>query len=183
MKNLFLAILFIATSMTTFGQDTYTTTSGHIKFFSTTPAEDIEANNYKVISKLTPETGVLVFSVPMQSFEFPKALMQKHYNSPKFLNTKKFPKGKFKGTITNISDIDLYKDGTYEASVAGDLTIHGKTNPVEQTMTLTVKDGAVTGNAEFDITLADYGIVFKKGKPSTNIGKTVKITVNLDYTK
>jgi len=102
MKKLFLSLILLI-SINAFAQDKLLTTSGHIKFFSSTPAEDIEANNYKVISKMTPETGVVVFSVPMQSFEFPKALMQKHYNSKKFLHTKKYPKAKFKGTITNLS--------------------------------------------------------------------------------
>lgn len=166
-----------------FAQDKLSTTSGHIKFFSTTPAEDIEANNYKVISQITLETGILVFSVPMQSFEFPKAAMQKHYNSKKFLNTKKFPKGKYKGTITNMSDIDFTKNGKYEAMVIGDLTIHGVSNKVSEKITFAVKDGAVMGMTTFNITLADYGVVFKKGKPSKNIGKTVKITAHLNYTK
>ncbi len=119
----------------------------------------------------------------MQSFEFEKALMQKHYNSKKFLHTKKYPKGKFKGTISNLSAINFSKDGTYEAMVSGDLTIHGVTNKVSEKITLTVKDGAVMGMTEFNITLADYGVVFKKGKPSKNIAKTVKITAHLNYTK
>ena len=56
----------------------------HIKFFSTTPAEDIEANNFKSVSTFNRATSELVFSVPMQSFEFEKSLMQKHFNSDKF---------------------------------------------------------------------------------------------------
>lgn len=183
MKNLLLAILLISISTTSFGQEKLTTTSGHIKFFSTTPVEDIEANNYKVTSYLTPSTGVLVFSVPMQSFEFPKSTMQKHYNSKKFLNTKKFPKGKFKGTITNLSSINFSEDGTYHATVSGELTIHGVTNNVSEKMTLTIKKGTATGVTSFNITLAEFGVVFTKGKPSKNIAKSVLITANLNYVK
>lgn len=183
MKNLLLAILLISISTTSFGQEKLKTTSGHIKFFSTTPAEDIEANNYKVTSSLTPSTGVLVFSVPMQSFEFPKAAMQKHYNSKKFLNTKKFPKAKFKGTITNLSSVNFSEDGTYNADVSGELTIHGVTNKVSEKMTLTIKNGTATGVTSFNITLAEFDVVFTKGKPSKNIAKSVVITANLNYTK
>ncbi len=182
MKNVFLSLLLIL-SITSFAQEKLSTTSGHIKFFSSTPAEDIEANNYKVISKITLSTGVLVFSVPMQSFEFKKALMQKHFNNKKFLNTKKFPKGKYKGTITNLSEIDFTKNGTYEALVVGNLTIHGVSNKVSEKITFTVKDGSIMGMTEFNITLADFDVVFKKGKPSKNIAKTVKITAHLNYTK
>ncbi len=183
MKNLFLIVFIAAISISAFSQEKQSTTSGHIKFFSSTPAEDIEANNYKVISIIKPETGSIVFSIPMQSFEFEKALMQKHYNSKKFLDTKTFPKSKFKGTITNLADIDFTNDGTYEAAVTGHLTIHGVTKEVSEKFTITIKDGNVTGLTEFDIVLADYGVVFAKGKPSTNISKTVKITAHLNYTK
>ena len=183
MKNL-LITLFITLAVTTvYSQEKLSTNSGHIKFFSSTPAEDIEASNYKVTSIIKPAEGTLVFSVPMQSFEFEKALMQKHYNSKKFLNTKKFPKGKFKGTITNLSDIDFSKDGSYEAMVSGTLTIHGVSKEIAEKFDLVVKDGTVMGTTSFDIVLADYGIVFKKGKPSQNIAKTIKITAKLNYTK
>jgi len=183
MKNLFLTLFLAVISITAFSQNDQSTTSGHIKIFSSTPAEDIEANNYKVISIIKPATGDVVFSVPMQSFEFEKALMQKHYNSKKFLDTKQFPKSKFKGTITNLSDIDFTKDGTYEAEVNGSLTIHGVSKDVSEKLALTVKNGNVTGVTEFDIVLADYGVIFKSGKPSTNISKTIKITANLNYTE
>lgn len=182
MKNLFLSFILIL-SINSFGQEKLATTSGHIKFISSTPVEDIEANNYKVTSVVNLETGVLVFSVPMQSFEFPIAKMQKHYNSKKFLNTKKFPKGKFKGTISNLAAIDFSKDGTYDAIVVGNLSIHGISNKVSEKLTITIKEGAVTAMTVFDITLADYGISFTKGKPSKNIGKTVQITAHLNYNK
>lgn len=181
MKNIFFTAILIFFSISTFSQEKLSTTTGHIKFFSTTPVEDIEANNYTVTSNLTPSTGTIVFSVPMQGFEFPKAKMQKHYNSKKFLNTKDFPKGKFKGTITNIEDINFNENGSYSAIISGQLTIHGITNNIEETLKLDVNDGAISGMTEFNITLSDYGVVFEKGKPSTNIGKTVKITAVLNF--
>ena len=55
--------------------------TGHISFFSHTAVEDITANNYKVVSTIDLSSGEVVFSVPMQSFEFEKAKMQQHYNS------------------------------------------------------------------------------------------------------
>ncbi|AFK05502.1 YceI family protein (plasmid) [Emticicia oligotrophica DSM 17448] len=153
----------------------------HIKFFSHTPAEDIEANNYKAVSTIEPSTGDVVFSVPMQSFEFEKALMQKHYNSDKFLDTKQFPKAKLVGKITNLSDIHFDKDGTYNANIKGELTIKDKTNPIDEKGTVIVKGGVISVNSKFNITLAQYGVSFEKGKPSTNIGKSVEVTVHAEY--
>lgn len=181
MKNIFFTAILLLFTTAILSQEKLSTTSGHIKFYSTTPVEDIEANNYSVTSNLKPLTGEIVFSLPMQGFEFPKAKMQKHYNSKKFLNTKKFPKGKFKGTITNLADINFNENGTYSATVSGQLTIHGVTNEIKETLKLDVKEGVVSGMTEFNITLSDYGVVFEKGKPSTNIGKTVKITAVLNF--
>lgn len=152
-----------------------------IKFFSTTPAEDIQATNNTAVSTINTETGEVVFSVPMQGFEFEKALMQKHFNSDKFLDTKQFPKSKLKAIITNIATIDLAKDGTYSANIEGELTIKGVTKPIKEKGTLTVKGGKIEAQSKFNVTLADYGITFLSGKPSSNIAKTVEVTVHAEY--
>ena len=147
--------------------------SGHVNFFSHTVVEDISADNYKLVSTLDTETGKIVFSVPMQSFEFEKSMMQKHFNSKKFLDTKTFPKTKYVGTITNLDDIDFGTDGEYTANVTGELTMHGVTNEITETASITVEDGKITIDVSLSITLADYNIAFVKGKPSTNIAKTI----------
>lgn len=155
----------------------------HIKFFSHTAVEDIEANNNASISTLDLATGNVVFSVPMQSFEFEKSLMQKHFNSKKFLNTKAFPKAKLKGQITNLSEIDFSKDGTYKATVKGELSIKGITKQIVESGTITVKGSTIEVESRFNITLADYEIIFVKGKPSSNIAKTVEVTMHAQYQK
>ena len=157
--------------------------AGHVKFFSHTPAEDISANNYKVTSKVNTENGEVIFSVPMQSFEFDKSAMQKHYNSPKFLDTKQFPKAKFKGMISNLKDLDFSKDGSNTAKINGEMTMHGVSQKIEALATLTVKGETLTLESTFDLTLADYEISFVDGKPSTNIAKVVEVTVKAEHSK
>ena len=179
-KSIATLFAFIAISLTAIAQK-QTSTKTHIKFFSTTPAENIEANNYKTVSTLDTKSGDVVFSVPMQSFEFEKALMQEHFNSKKFLNTKENPKAKFKGKITNPEKVNFEKDGTYSAVVDGELTINGVTNPIKEKIAINVKNGKINLTSKFNITLEDYKIAFKKGKPSKNIAKTVEITVEVIY--
>lgn len=157
------------------------TNKSHVQFFSTTAVENIEAHNYKSVSTIDVKTGDVVFSIPMQSFEFDKALMQKHFNSAKFLDTKQFPKAKLLAKISNISEINFEKDGVYSANIKGDLSMHGKTNPVNEKATVTVRLGAIKVHAKFKITLADYDVAFEKGKPSSNIAKTVEVTVDADF--
>ncbi|WP_291372635.1 YceI family protein [Cyclobacterium sp.] len=153
----------------------------HISFFSSTPVEDITADNYKATSTLDTSTGELVFSVPMQSFEFEKALMQKHYNGKDFLDTKSFPKSKFVGKISNLDQVDFTRDGTYVALVIGEMTIKDVTNPIEEKGTIMVQGGKVAAESTFELTLADYGINFEKGKPASNIAKTIEITFKGEY--
>lgn len=155
--------------------------NGHINFFSHTDVEDITADNYKVTSTLDTSTGEVVYSVPMQSFEFEKALMQKHFNSEKYLNTTVYPKSKFKGTITNLSSINFSKDGTYPATVQGDLTIKEITKPITEQGTITITSGKIHVDCKMKILLSDYNINFTEGKPSTNIAKTIDLTINSDY--
>lgn len=153
----------------------------HINFYSHTPVEDIQANNYASVSTLNRTTGDIIFSVPMQGFEFEKALMQKHFNSKDFLDTKVFPKAKLKGKIANLSEMNFSKEGVYQAVVEGELTIKGATKAVKEKAIITVKENSVELQSKFNITLADFGIAFTKGKPSTNISKTIDVTVHAVY--
>ena len=106
MKNLKSALfVFLALSVFSLNGQTpgkYVSTKTHIKFFSTTPVEDIEAHNYASVSTITPSSGEVVFSIPIQSFEFEKAMMQQHFNNEHFLESNVYPKSKFKGSITNL---------------------------------------------------------------------------------
>lgn len=181
MKTKFLTIVALVTISLTAVAQKQTSTKTHIKFFSTTPAENIEANNYASVGTIDTNSGDIVFSVPMQSFEFEKALMQEHFNSKKFLDTKTNPKAKLTGKIANLEKVNFKKDGSYNADIEGDLTINGVTNPIKVKATIIVKGGNIELKSKFNITLADYKVAFAKGKPSTNIAKTVEVTVEANY--
>ena len=179
-KTFLSIVAIVAISLTTFAQKQVSKKT-HLKFFSTTPAENIEANNYAAVSTLDTKSGDIVFSVPMQSFEFEKALMQEHFNSKKFLNTKENPKAKLVAKITNLDKVSFDKDGSYTINVDGELTINGVTNAIKEKATVVIKDGKINLTSKFNVTLADYKVAFKSGKPSTNIAKTVEVTVEANY--
>jgi len=182
-----LAILTLITIMTYSlvafkpAQEKWVSSKTHVKFFSTTPAEDIEANNYKTVSTIDRTSGEVVFSVPMQSFEFEKALMQQHFNQDNFLDTKKHPKAKFTGRITNLSDVNWESDGTYHVEIKGDLSIRGVTKSYSEQGKITVTGNNLMVESIFHVILADHGIAFEKGKPSTNIAKNVEVTLIAEY--
>ena len=117
----------------------------------------------------------------MQSFEFEKSLMQEHFNSKKFLDTKENPKAKLVGKITDLSQVDFGNDGSYNVDVKGDLTINGVTKAIAEKATITVTGGKVALETVFNITLVDYEIAFEKGKPSTNVAKIIEVTAKANY--
>jgi polyisoprenoid-binding protein YceI len=182
-KTLIAVIIGLFLSVNLIGQNAerYVTNKSHIKFFSTTPAEDIEANNYTTTGTINTSTGNVVFSVPMQGFEFEKALMQKHFNQSNFLDTKQFPTARLVGKITNIETIDFATPGTYDANIEGELTIKGVTNTIKERGQITVSAEGLRVYSVFNVTLADYGIEFVRGKPASNVAKTVEVTVQAEY--
>lgn len=160
-------------------QGRYFTRTGHIWFFSEAPIENIEAHNRQVSTFLAFDTGELVFSVPMKAFEFPKALMQEHFNE-NYLESDKYPRGTFKGTIADIKTIDPQKDGVYPAQVTGTLTIHGVARPVTANGTLEVKGGRIAAKSTFTITPEEYNIEIPL-LVRQHVAKIIQIHVDLQY--
>lgn len=163
-----------------FSQSLYFTRTGNIQFFSKTPLEDIKANNKKVYSTLNTETGALQFLVQIKQFEFKYSAMRDHFNEAEYMDSKKYPVSEFKGKITNLSSIDFKRNGIYSATVDGELTMHGVTQPVRAAANITINEGQVVGATTFSIRLEDYQIkvpkiVFKK------IAEVVEVTVNSTY--
>ncbi len=170
-------VLLVAANIAT-AQKIYTK-NGHISFFSKTSLENIKADNNQVMSVLNTQSGELQFSVIVKSFHFEKALMEEHFNE-NYLESTKFPKSTFKGTVADISKVNFAADGTYPVTVSGDLTIHGVTNKATAKGNFTVKGGKATGNSVFTVALADYKIEVPK-LVENNIAKTIEITVNCLY--
>ncbi|MEM6630696.1 MAG: YceI family protein [Bacteroidota bacterium] len=172
------SIALMATGQQVFAQKIMTRT-GHIWFSSHTPIEDIEAHNHQAMSVLNTQSGDVAFAVLIKGFQFEKALMQEHFNE-KYMESDTYPKSTFAGSITNLSDISLDKDGEYTAQAKGTLTIHGVGKEVETTGMLTVTEGKVMLKANFPVELADYEINI----PSVvrdNIAKTINISIDLSY--
>ncbi len=157
----------------------YYTKTGNITFFSKTDAENIEGVNHKVTSAFESKTGKLQFSVLMKAFEFEKALMQEHFNE-NYVESDKFPKASFDGKFDNIAAINFSKDGTYQTTVSGNLTIKDKTNKVSVPGNVNVKGTNVNAKAKFSILLADYNVKIP-AVVKDKINKEIEIRVDLDY--
>jgi polyisoprenoid-binding protein YceI len=177
MKNwiLFLALISVSTS-SIIAQDKFYTKSGKVDFFSKAALEDIEAKNKTASALLDSKSGSLQFSVLMKSFDFEKALMQEHFNSD-YVESDKYPKSEFKGSIINNSEVNYSKSGTYNVKVRGELTLHGVTHSVETNGTIKVDGDHLQATSSFDISLSDYNIKLQS-MVKNRISKTIKINVD-----
>ena len=136
---------------------TYVCTKGKIHFFSGTMVEDIEANSNSGVCVLNTQTKRVNAIVKHSTFALKDKLMQEHFNE-NYVESDKYPKSTYKGKITNFSDVDLSRDGSYPVKISGKLTIHGETKEIPSKGTFVVKDGKVSGMASFTITLSDFDI-------------------------
>ncbi len=159
----------------------YVTKSGHIQFYSDTPVETIEAHNHQVNSALDAGTGDFVFKVLMRGFEFEKALMQEHFNE-NYVESHKYPNAAFMGRVINLEEIDFSTDGTHNAMVEGELSIHGVTKKVKEKGSFEVKGDKVSGKAKFTILVADYDIKIPRAV-TENIAEEIEITVDVELDK
>jgi len=172
-------LLFIVTAWST-GQQYYSKT-GRVTFVSDAPLEKIEAHNNNGYVVFDAATGNIEWSVLIKGFQFVKALMQDHFNE-NYMESQKFPKGIFKGTVTNMKDVHLDKDGDYTVDVKGQLTLHGVTKPFNPTGHVIVKNGVITSTSNFDIVVEDFDIEIPK-VVKDNIAKTVKVSVVAELQK
>ena len=166
--------IFLTTRIS--AQDKYFTKSGKILFKCTkSTVEKVEAANKSATCVLDAKTGNMQFAVLMMGFEFPKALMQEHFNE-NYVESHKFPKGEFKGHVINNTEINYTKDGVYPAKVKGELSIHGVTREVETSGNISVKKGKIGAIADFIIQLSDFSISIPS-LVSDKISNTVSINV------
>jgi len=178
MKKIIVLFILIASICSVGDAQLYSTRNAFVNFYSKAALEDITADNNQVYSIIDATKKNMAFSLLMKGFIFPKQLMQDHFNE-NYVESDKYPKAVFSGAYTG--DITLDKDGTYKILVKGNLTLHGVTKPIELPATLEVKNGKLSGTAEFKIKPEDYNITI----PSIvrdNIAKELTVTVKANYT-
>ncbi|MBX2872368.1 MAG: YceI family protein [Saprospiraceae bacterium] len=178
MKQFLLGLcLFMTFGLTQVEAQKYFTREGKISFYSDTPIEKIEAHNQKATCILDVESGKMEFAVLVKAFQFEKALMQEHFNE-NYMESGAYPKSVFKGQIANAADIDFSKDGTYDVTVEGELTIHGVAQSVSTPGQITVAGDKISATAKFETKPEDHDIKI----PSVvrkNIAEIVQIDVNV----
>lgn len=132
------------------------TRDGHVHFFSSTPIEDIEADNHQMSGLLDASTGEFAFQVQMRAFHFEKALMEEHFNE-NYVESESHPSATFQGTIEPW-DPDLKNGEPHDVVAKGTFECHGIAQAQEIRGKISWSDEAWRIEAEFEVALADHGI-------------------------
>ncbi len=144
--------------------------NGIVSFYSETPLENISAVNKNVSAAYDLASSDLVFQLDIKKFIFPIALMQEHFNE-NYLESDIYPKSKFIGRVVNIID--------EQATVSGDLTIHGITNSIKMVGSFIKSKNSVLINSKFIIKLKDYNIKIPK-IVMYKIAEEIEVKVNIE---
>jgi polyisoprenoid-binding protein YceI len=177
MKKTILILAMIAFSGALFAQ-TKKTTSATVGFDATTTLDALpKAENKTVIAEIDTKTGQIGFEAAVKNFAFTNPTIQEHFNEERWLSSDKYPAFTFMGKINDVTKYNFSKNGVYNVTVTGQMTIKDKTNIVTTPATIEVKSGAMIATANFSIVLADYGVqVGNSGK----IAAEPKITVSAE---
>lgn len=176
MKTIIISAFTLFLAFSASAQDKYFTRDGHIRFYSETSMENIEADNHKVTAILDEATGKLEFSALMKSFEFEKALMEEHFNE-NYVESNTYPKAVFKGSIVGF-DAKKITDKPMEVTVKGTLEMHGVTKEIEVKGTVAKVGDKYVLKSKFMVKPEDYKIEIPNAVRD-NIANEMEVTVDV----
>ena len=177
MKNtLTFLVLLLCSSASTLDAQQFISREGHVRFFSSTPLEDIKAESVQMSAILDAgKNGGFAFQIPILTFHFDKALMEEHFNES-YLESEKHPRATFEGAILNWEDLNPTL-GWQDVVASGNLNVHG----VSQTRTIQgqmqFNAGSWEIKAEFDVLTVDHEIQIPK-MVRKQIAESISVSVD-----
>ncbi|GAB3521648.1 YceI family protein [Emticicia fontis] len=179
MKKGFLIVSLSFIAITVFGQNQWICRKGETSFFSETPLENIAAVNKNVVSIIDFTKGEIAVKMTMTDFKFQNHLMEEHFNE-NYMESEKYPTATFVGKFQE--PIDISKNGTYDVSAKGSLTMHGINKERILKGKLTINNEEITLQSNFDVALKDHKIEVPT-LVVTKIAEVIAIKDKLVYTK
>jgi len=174
MRSICYLVILVSSFPIAFGQP-FKSKESRVHFYSDAPMEDIEATNSAGSSVMDLSTGSIVFSIPIDQFQFAKALMQTHFNE-NYMESHKYPKAMFLGKMHTTE----LKDGINTVTVTGEMEIHGVKRKMTATGIMTKIGNNIQAHSEFSVLLKDYAIKIPKAV-FYNIAEEIAVTVDFTY--
>ena len=162
------AVYFILSLFSIEQENRYIIQNSKIEFYSYAPLEDIQAVNTESVGAIDIESGEFIIKIPVNSFEFPNKLMQKHFNDS-YLETDIYPECIFRGKLN-------------ENSASGEITLHGVTKKIEIPISKTINEENIIISTDFKILLKDHKIKIPR-LLFQNIAEEIEIKVSSEFIK
>jgi len=178
MVRKFLFLILIVTSFSAFSQGKFIAKNAYISFYSSTPLENILGESNETVTIIDSSNGEIVFQALMTTFHFKRALMEEHFNE-NYMESTKFPKAKFKGTIEGFKK-EMLTEPVANIKITGVLNVHGVDKTITIPGTIGLQDGKLTATSKFKVTPEEFGISIPS-LVSDKIGKEIEITVKATY--
>ena len=164
-----MVVLYFILSLFSIEQENrYIIQNSKIEFYSYAPLEDIQAVNTDSVGAIDIESGEFIIKIPVNSFEFPNKLMQKHFNES-YLETDIYPECIFRGKLN-------------ENSASGEITLHGVTKKIEIPISKTINEENIIISTDFKILLKDHKIKIPR-LLFQNIAEEIEIKVSSEFIK
>lgn len=131
-----------------------------VKFISDAPVEDFEGvtdniDGYVFLPDITnPSESELYFEVDLNTIDTGIGLRNRHMRE-EYLHTYTYRYTTYTGKFTEIKKTD---DNTYEVSVAGEISIHGKTQPLDVKGAMIKNGDGFKISTNFEVKLTDHNI-------------------------
>ena len=161
-------IYFILSLFSIEQENRYIINNSKIEFYSYAPLEDIQAVNTESVGAIDIESGEFIIKIPVNAFEFPNKLMQKHFNDS-YLETDIYPECIFRGKLN-------------ENSASGEITLHGVTKKIEIPISKTINEENIIISTDFKILLKDHKIKIPR-LLFQNIAEEIEIKVSSEFIK
>ena len=164
-----MVVLYFILSLFSIEQENrYIIQNSKIEFYSYALLEDIQAVNTESVGAIDIESGEFIIKIPVNSFEFPNKLMQKHFNDS-YLETDIYPECIFRGKLN-------------ENSASGEITLHGVTKKIEIPISKTINEENIIISTDFKILLKDHKIKIPR-LLFQNIAEEIEIKVSSEFIK
>jgi polyisoprenoid-binding protein YceI len=155
---------------------TWLSKNTQVRIFSSTPIEDIDAKTNTAVLALNEKSGKVLMKLQIKSLNFPKKLMQEHFNE-NYMESDKYPTAEFEGVIQNIPDFNIHKAS--EHKIKGTIMIHGVKRNIEVPISLTTSKDKVVGQSKFKVKCADYNVEIPK-IVLKNIAEDIEVTISAE---
>lgn len=179
MKNLSIFYSVLLLFCNAFSQNKIATNTGTILFEASIPNfEEIKAINNNVSCVVNTTTGEISSLAFISEFHFKMAMMQEHFNA-NYLESHKFPKATFKGTIKGFN-LAIIGNSPKDFILTGKLSMHGKSKNIATIATIQKTESGLKIATNFKVNTNDFRIKIPK-IVQYKIAEIVIIKTNFEF--